>query len=47
MGEVVTSGSLPSVVAVAVALKAALNLYLLQWSCAMASNGLLLGNIQA
>lgn len=42
-----TSGSLASVVAVAMALKAALNLYLLQWSCAIASNGLLLGNIQA
>lgn len=34
MDKVATSGSLPSGVAVAMALKAALHLYLLQWGCA-------------
>lgn len=46
MDKVTTSGSLPSIVAVGMALNAALDLYLVQWSCVTASNGLLLGNIQ-
>lgn len=45
MDKVTTSGSLPSIIAVVMALNEALNLYLVQWSSAMVSNRLLLGNI--
>lgn len=47
MDKVATRGSLPSGVAVAMALKAALHLDLLQWGCASASTGLRLGAIRA
>lgn len=46
MDEATTSGSLASAVAVAMAVKAALTLYLLEWGCAVATNVMLLGNIR-